>query len=161
MSMRSRRFLVLIGGILGVLGALTPGAEPNAFASPPTRTHYEDVVVRTVGGQTADLNQCLLDAKDGTVDTDLESCRLIRVVARKVELDGIRVWISEKASPTVWLFKKNDAKILLSGGPADPIGRCVADAQDGRIQSDQAACTQATVGNPGLVLEGVTVDLLP
>lgn len=61
---------------------------------------------------------------------------------------SLAVGLSGPASASAVLYQNSNANVKISGGEAVALNACVADAQDGVIQTQVVACNQvATAGN--------------
>lgn len=104
--------------------------------------------VRFTGGEVTAMNNCIADAKDGVIQTQFVACDQIAVSGNLVSLDNVNVWVTPAYRVGPILFQKNNVTISVSGGLANAINNCVADAKDGFIQTQVLACRQAaTAGN--------------
>lgn len=70
---------------------------------------------------------------------------------------AVAVGLAGPASAATVLFQSSNANVQVSGGEVAALNACIADAQDGVIQTQLVACDQiATAGNL-VFLDGVSV----
>jgi hypothetical protein len=70
---------------------------------------------------------------------------------------AVAVGLAGPASAATVLFQNSNANVKISGGEVTALNSCIADAQDGVIQTQVVACNQiATAGNL-VSLDGVSV----
>jgi hypothetical protein len=115
--------------------------------------------VKISGGEVTAMNNCIADAQDGVIQTQIVACNQVAAAGNLVALDGVSVWVTSATPPSSLLYHGDNVTVKVSGGLANAINNCVADAQDGFVQTQIVACNQsASVGN--LVnLSGVSVEV--
>ena len=57
------------------------------------------------------------------------------------------------------VHRTRDAAVRITGSSAAAVARCVNDARDGVIQTQQNACNNTAIASSMLVLSGVTVTV--
>jgi hypothetical protein len=145
--------IVAAGAILGVL-LLAGTASANALIYSAS-----SVNVKVTGGEALALNNCLNDARDGVIQTQLNACGQFASSGNIVQLDDASIWVFSNGFTGLPLFSRSHVTVELTGGMADAVNNCVNDAQDGFIQTQANACAQtATAGNI-VALTGVTVSV--
>lgn len=137
----------------GVLAALAVAGGMLFAASAPasaTALVYQanNVTVKVSGGEAIALNQCINDAKDGVIQTQLNACQQISTAGNLLQLENVSVWVLPPSGIGFPLFASSHVTVEVSGGLANAINSCVNDAQDGFIQTQTNACAQsASAGN--------------
>jgi len=113
--------------------------------------------VKFTGGEALALNNCIADAQDGIIQTQVVACNQIATAGNMVQVEHVSVWVTSTTRPSRLLFHDDQVDISVSGGLAAAINTCIADAKDGIIQTQIVACNQfASAGNL-VTLAGVSV----
>jgi hypothetical protein len=130
---------------LSAASALALGLGGPASAS-TTLFENSNANVKFTGGESTAMNSCIADAQDGVIQDQLVACNQIATSGNLVSLDGVSVWITTPKSTKI--FSADNVTLTASGGLANAINLCVADAYDGVIQNQIVACYQvANAGN--------------
>jgi hypothetical protein len=104
--------------------------------------------VKVTGGEVTAMNDCIVDARDGVIQTQTVACNQIATAGNLVALEGVSVWVTSATPPARVLYHGGKVKVSVSGGLASAMNVCIADAQDGVVQTQTVACNQvATAGN--------------
>lgn len=120
-----------------------------------------NVDVRVSGGQVAAFNQCVNDARDGIIQTQINACQQLAQANNILELDDVAVDVINDSSPDERpLYENDNADIRLSGGAARAANQCVNDAQDGFLQVQANQCVQFSIVNNVLILKNVNIIVL-
>ena len=132
---------------LGATFSLLLGISGPASAS-IVLYQNDNANIKASGGEVTALNACIADAKDGVIQTQQLACNQVAGAGNAVDLENVSVWVTPAGAIGPILFKKKNVDISVSGGIANAMNLCVADAEDGFIQTQQLACTQvASAGN--------------
>lgn len=134
-----------------VLGAalVAPAAEAASTYS------GRNVNVWLTGGEATTLIQCLVDAQDGVVNTQLQACHRAARTGDSLRLANTTVWVSSPPATPVLHWAR--ATIVISGPVAVAINQRVTDAQDGVINDQTNANTQIATSGNSLRLSRVSV----
>lgn len=107
--------------------------------------------VKISGGEVTALNNCITDAQDGVIQTQIVTCGLVAgpvLNPTLLSLGGVSVWVITATPPLTVLYHGDRVSVSVSGGRANAIIACLADAQDGVIQTQMVNCRQAaSIGN--------------
>jgi hypothetical protein len=107
---------------------------------------YQNVYVQFSGGDAQAMNDCIADAQDGVIQTQIQSCDQLSNGGNLVSLDGVNVWIHYPKSAKVYSY--TDVTLSIDGGWASAMNACILDAYDGVVQTQIQSCKQvATAGN--------------
>ncbi|MDQ1307767.1 MAG: hypothetical protein QG671_3600 [Actinomycetota bacterium] len=87
-----------------------------------------NVMITIQGGLATAIYECLSDAADGLVQTQLDACTQVASVGNSTTTSSIYVYSSQNVT------------ITIDGAVATAINQCASDAADGTVQNHQAAC---------------------
>lgn len=155
--MRIRR-LAAAAGTFAAAASLSLALSTPASAS-VILYQNNNARVQITGGEAVALNACVADAKDGVIQTQLVACQQVASAGNWVDLSDVSIRVAPVNPPFLSLYQGNHVNVKVSGGLAAAINACVADAEDGVIQTQVVACNQyATAGN-AVNLSGVSVEV--
>ncbi|HEY6798205.1 MAG TPA: hypothetical protein VI248_26295 [Kineosporiaceae bacterium] len=152
------RRLGLTATTLGAAFSLMLGLSSPASAATVV---YENsnANVKISGGEAVALNACIADAQDGVIQTQLVACQQIAAAGNLVTLEGVSVWVTSITTPARILYHGDQVDVSVSGGLAAAVNACVADAQDGVVQTQIVACHQVAAAGNLVNLSGVWVEV--
>jgi hypothetical protein len=135
------------------LACLGSGPAAHADSSPSSAStegisvfRAKNTSVAVSGGVATAINSCLTDASDGVIQMQRSACRQVASAGNAVDGGAITVYRSKNVS------------IIVSGGAATAINRCVNDASDGVVQDQQNACDQAAAAGNIVTVDSITVS---
>ena len=140
--------LGLVVGAAITLLPTTPAAATPAYTG-------QNVDVWLTGGTATPLYQCLSDAQDGRVTTQLAACRRAAQTGSSVRLTAT-VWVFARPGGRIPVAHRSNAVLVISGPVAAAVNRRVNDARDGSVDQ-RNNCTQIAVAGNSLRLSGVTI----
>ena len=146
-----RNGALAVGAILGVL-LLTGTANASVLVYSAS-----NVNVRVTGGEALALNNCINDAQDGIIQTQINSCYQVASAGNIVQLDYVSIWVQSNGFPSYLLFSRSNVTVEISGGLAVAANNCINDAQDGIIQTQINSCLQYSQAGNIVALYGVSV----
>jgi hypothetical protein len=115
--------------------------------------------VQITGGEAVALNACVADAQDGVIQTQIVACNQVASAGNWVDLNAVNIVVTPVTPPFLTLYKGTDVDVKVSGGLAGAVNACVADAQDGVIQTQIVACNQYAVAGNAVNLSNVAVEV--
>jgi hypothetical protein len=142
--------------VFAILGMLVLGVTTAANADALIFS-ASNVNVKVTGGDAIALNNCINDARDGVIQTQLNACNQVASAGNIVQLDDSSIWVFANGFTGLPLFSHSHVTVELTGGLMNAINSCVNDAQDGVIQTQQNACAQSSTAGSIVALTGVTV----
>lgn len=143
----------MVAPALLLLACLGSGPAAHADSSPSStgtegisvfRAKNTSVVIS--GGVATAINSCLTDASDGVIQVQRTDCRQVASAGNAVDGGAITVYRSKNVS------------IIVSGGEATAINRCVNDASDGVVQDQRNACEQAAGAGNVVTVDSITIS---
>ena len=145
----------LAATIASTLVSLSLAAPASATHAGQYQNSHADVAVS--GGQATALNECINEARDGTI-SQTNNCIQIATSGNIVILENVTINVYEGGSSKRALFSKKQARVELSGGIAEAISACVNDARDGVITQTNACDQSSSAGNI-IDLSGIAVTV--
>jgi hypothetical protein len=152
------RRLGIATAALGATFSLALGLSGPASASTVVYQN-SNANVKITGGEAVALNACVADAQDGVIQKQLVACNQVGTAGNLVDLENVSVWVTQPMPPARVLYHDDNVRVAVSGGLAAALNACVADAQDGVIQKQVVACTQAASAGNLVNLSGVSVSV--
>jgi hypothetical protein len=155
--MRIRR-LAATAGTFAAAASLSLALSTPASAS-VVLYQNDNAKVQITGGAAVALNACIADAKDGVIQTQIVACNQVAGAGNFVELNNVSIRVLPVTPPFFNLYRGNNVNVKVSGGLAAAANACVADAQDGVIQTQIVACNQVASAGNAVNLSGVAVEV--
>jgi hypothetical protein len=150
------RRLGIATSVVGAAFALAVGLSGPASAATLYQNSNANVMIG--GGEVTALNSCIADAVDGVIQTQIVACNQIANSGNFVTLDHVVVKVTSPTSRAL-LYSGANVSVSVSGGVANAINSCVADAYDGVIQTQLVACNQVAYAGNLVSLYGVAVKV--
>lgn len=155
--MRIRR-LAATAGTFAAAASLSLALSAPASAAVILYQH-NNAKVQITGGEAVALNACVADAKDGVIQTQVVACEQVASAGNYVELNDVSIRVTPVNPPFFSLYQGNHVDVKVSGGLAAAINACVADAEDGVIQTQIVACKQYAAAGNAVNLSNVSVEV--
>jgi hypothetical protein len=156
---RTRGMRAGLVAVMAILGTLLPFASAaNADAIIYTA---DQVNVKITGGEAYAANQCINDAQDGVINTQINNCDQVASAGNILELNGVGIYVFNGGNCFCGrpLFSANRVRVLVSGGLADAMNLCLNDSVDGVINTQINACRQVSFAGNIVQLMNVYVEV--
>jgi hypothetical protein len=116
-----------------------------------------NVNIKVSGDDAIALNQCMNDAQDGIINTQINSCDQVATAGNLVDLEDSSIWVFQSCGCGLPLFSHSHVDVQVTGGAVSAINACVNDSLDGVINTQINNCRQYSTAGNLVQLAGVSV----